>query len=52
MTDPRQKNPRDPAFNEERAKMNNPNRRQDEDEMNEQSKSGGQRTRDKDYGST
>ena len=57
MTDPRQKNPRDrdSSWKDENDKMTNPNRRQDEDEMNEESQQGGQggqRSRDKDYGST
>lgn len=54
MTDPRQKNPRerDSSWTDENDKLTNPNRRQDEDEMNEESDRGGQRTKDKDYGST
>ena len=53
MTDPRQKNPRDRDSSwKEEDKLTNPNRRQDEDAMNEESERGGQRTRDKDYGST
>ena len=32
--------------------MTNPNRRQDEDAMNEESQRSGQRTKDKDYGSS
>ena len=54
MTDPRQKNPhdRDSSWKDENDKMTNPNRRQDEDEMNEESQRGGQKTKDKNYGST
>ena len=54
MTDPRQKNPkdRDSSWKDENDRLTNPNRRQEEDEMNEESQHGGQRTRDKDYGST
>jgi hypothetical protein len=54
MTAPRQKNPRegDASWEQEKDRTTNPNRRQEEDEMNEESQRGGQRTRDRDYGST
>ena len=45
MTNP--KNPRD-----EHDKMTNPNRRQDEDKINEESQRSGQKTKDKDYGTS